>query len=75
MEEWMNPHFDKEDEITQEQRDNMLYFNTRKYWHVYFDVITFRLYNQYFKRVLDDGREYLISNKLMDVNFNQLKIF
>ena len=70
----MNPHFDKEDEITQEQRDKMMYFNTIKYWHAYFDVKTYRLYNQYFKRVSDDGRDYLIKKGLMDENFNQLKI-
>jgi len=70
-----NPHFEQKAEITQDERDKMLHFNTHKYWHCYFDVNTHILYNEYFRRVMDDGFCYLLNIGLIDSDCKQIKYF
>lgn len=69
------PLFENKAEITQDERDKMLHFNTKKYWHCYYDIKTRRLYNEYFRRLLDDGFNYLFELGMIDEKSNQIKYF
>lgn len=75
MEDWINIAPKKEMDISWEELKKLMVFNTPRFWWCYFDVKTKILYNQYANIVLEDATEYLLSNGLIDENFNQLKSF
>jgi hypothetical protein len=70
-----NPHFERKKEITYPERDELMYFNTNRFWHCYYNKETGVLYNEYCIRVMDDATDYLISIGLLSENKEQLKYF
>ena len=69
------PHFEKEKEITQEERDELMAFNTQRYWWCWYNPDTKVLYNEYCRRILDDAFEYLLGIQMIDENSNRLRGF
>jgi len=69
-----NPHFERKVEITQEERDSLMYFNTERFWHCWYNVNTGVLYNEYCIRIMDDATEYLIQKGLLSKDREQIKI-
>lgn len=68
-------HLDKEQSISYKERDNLMHFNTEKYWDCFFDVKTKRLYNEYCRLLMEDGYDYLLNLGLIDKDMNQIKYF
>lgn len=62
-------------EITFEQLDRLMYFNTRRFWHCYYDVETDKLYNQYCVLVMDNAYNYLLGIGAIDKDKNRLFVF
>ena len=73
MEEFLkNGLKEGEQEISFDERDSLMYFNTRRFWHCYYDVVTDRLYNQYCVKVMESAYEYLLGIGAIDENKNQI---
>jgi len=70
-----NPHFEMKAEITQKERDNLIHFNTKKFWHCWFDPKTNSLYNEYCIKVLENASDYLISIGMINDKLELIRDF
>jgi len=64
-----------EAEISYTKRDTLMHFNTKSYWHCFYDRETKILYNEYCQKILDNGYDYLVRIGMMDTNGNIIKYF
>lgn len=62
-------------DISWDERDNLYHCNTVLYWHCFYDPRTKILYNQYFRKIMDDAFDYLLQIGLIDKDNNQIKGF
>jgi len=74
MEEIPSTWFDKtrEKEITQEERDKLIHFNTVAYWHCYYDKTTNKLYDQFCGLITTNAKRYLLNIGAIDEDNNVL---
>lgn len=70
-----NPKFDNPSEITFEERDKLMHFNTKRWWHCYYDKNTDKLYNEYCRLVKENAYDYLLSIGCIDKDRNLIKYF
>lgn len=70
-----NPHLEQEREITQEERNKLMHFNTKRFWHCFYDKDSRILYNEYGRRVMDDAYDYLLGIGMIDSESNQIEWF
>lgn len=63
----------KKADITQEERDQLMRFNTDAYWWCYYDKATDKLYNQFCCLILENGYDYLLGLGHIDKDKNFLK--
>lgn len=62
-------------EISYEQIEKLMYFNTKRFWHCFYDPETEMLYNEYCRKIMDDATEYLIGIGLLSKDKKQIKYF
>ena len=70
-----NKNFNKRRDITQEQRDKLMHFNTPRYWHCFYDPNSGKLYDEYCYLIMEDATPYLIECGLIDKNRNKIGYF
>ena len=66
---------DCEKEITFEQRDELLHFNTIAYWHCYYDIRTNKLYDQFCGLITNRANEYLMRIGLLSNSGEVIETF
>lgn len=54
--------------ITEAERDKLMWFNTKRFWHCYYNPKTKVLYSQFGCVVMDDAYDYLVGLGLMNEN-------
>lgn len=69
------PLLEQKQVITQEERDQLIHFNTKAYWHCFYDPKTDKLYNEYCRLIMENGFSYLLGLNLIDENRNQITYF
>ena len=70
-----NPHLEKKAEITQDERDKLMHFNTKRYWHCYYNKDTKALYNEYGRKIKDNAYQYLLGAGMINENSEVLRYF
>lgn len=58
--------------ITQDKRDSLMYFNTVRYWHCWYDIENNKLYDEYGYCRNHNAKEYLRSIGVIDEENNKL---
>ena len=69
------PNWKAKEKITQSERDKLMYFNTVRFWHCWFDVKTKKLYDQYGNLTLENADIYLLSINAIDSDMNKIQQF
>lgn len=67
------PPFHKTPDITQEERDELIHFNTYAYGHCFFDKETRKLYDEYGYLIKEDATDYLVKRGLINSDLRFLK--
>lgn len=70
-----NPLLNKVQSISFEERDKLIHFNTKRYWHCFYNKDTNKLYNEYCRLLMDNAYDYLLKIGLIDENKNTLEYF
>jgi len=71
----IEPDFKSPQQITYEERDKLMHFNTSAYWHCFYDTTTNRLYNEYCRLIKEDGKSYLVGIGLLSEDNKQIESF